>query len=302
MPRGCTILPPATRTSPGSCRRRSAIRSSSRSAAGVRDRLRDDGPPRPGGRVVHALLAARSPTRSSTSRSRRPSASRAVRSSTSDASAAWGNELAVNVRVLEGRRFAWEIGTQLASNGNRIDDMGGTQFLTVGGGGQAQNRVGYRHRRLLPVQGPYAGTRRDRRAVDLPSICDGGTGKSAAWSKAARTCPASTAPRVFWGHSQPTWQAGVQHRHAVRQAASVRSRRRKRRPSAVQHRDPRAPQPGLDVGRDQEGRSVPPGLSINRGGRGWAPTRRASCACASSRPTTRSTSVSRNGFAPPAPP
>src|SRR5215218_9829632 len=55
----------------------------------------------------------------------------------------WGDELALNVRVLEGRRVGWEIGTQLASNGNRIEDMGGTQFLTVGGGGQAQNRVGY---------------------------------------------------------------------------------------------------------------------------------------------------------------
>ena len=55
----------------------------------------------------------------------------------------WGHELAANVRVIDGRRFGWELGTQLASNGNRVDDVGGTQFLTVGGGGQAQNRVGF---------------------------------------------------------------------------------------------------------------------------------------------------------------
>src|SRR5205814_1175533 len=52
----------------------------------------------------------------------------------------WGNELALNVRPITRRRVAWEIGTQLASNGNRVEDMGGTDFLTVGGGGQAQNR------------------------------------------------------------------------------------------------------------------------------------------------------------------
>ncbi|MEN3339280.1 MAG: hypothetical protein V7647_2956, partial [Acidobacteriota bacterium] len=55
----------------------------------------------------------------------------------------WGDELAVNARLIDGPRFAWEMGTQLSNNQNRIDDMGGTTFLTVGGGGQAQNRVGY---------------------------------------------------------------------------------------------------------------------------------------------------------------
>jgi TonB-linked SusC/RagA family outer membrane protein len=120
----------------------------------------------------------------------------------------WGNELALNVRVLEGRRVGWEVGTQLASNGNRIDDMGGTQFLTVGGGGQAQNRVGYSIGDffLYKVRDPKI----DASGAPLiaQSICDGGTGVGGLEQGGPDT-PCSVAPRVFWGHSQPTWQAGV---------------------------------------------------------------------------------------------
>jgi hypothetical protein len=101
---------------------------------------------------------------------------------------------------------AWEIGTQLASNGNRIEDLGGQQFLTVGGGGQAQNRVGFgiadfflykvRSAVLYPATGNV-----------ISSICDGGRGK-AGLEQGGPDVPCSSAPRVYWGHSQPTWQAG----------------------------------------------------------------------------------------------
>ena len=114
----------------------------------------------------------------------------------------------MNVRVLEGRRVAWEIGTQIASNGNRIEDMGGTQFLTVGGGGQAQNRVGFSIADffLYKVRTPKI----DASGAPLisQSICDGGTGLSGL-EQGGADVPCSTAPRVLWGHSQPTWQAGV---------------------------------------------------------------------------------------------
>ena len=120
----------------------------------------------------------------------------------------WGDELAMNVRVLEGRRVGWEIGTQLASNGNRIDDMGGTQFLTVGGGGQAQNRVGFSIADffLYKVRTPKT----DAAGAPLisQSICDGGTGIGGL-EQGGEDVPCSAAPRVLWGHSQPTWQAGV---------------------------------------------------------------------------------------------
>ena len=122
--------------------------------------------------------------------------------------AGWGNELSANVRVLDGRRVGWEIGTQLASNGNRIEDMGGTQFLTVGGGGQAQNRVGYSIGDffLYKVRDPKI----DATGAPLiaQSICDGGTGVGGL-EQGGPDVSCSTAPRVFWGHSQPTWQAGL---------------------------------------------------------------------------------------------
>ncbi len=118
----------------------------------------------------------------------------------------WGDELSANVRVLEGRRFAWELGTQLAKNGNRIDDMGGTKFLTVGGGGQAQNRVGFGIADFFLYKVRSATL--DAGGFVTSSICDGGTGPSGL-EMGGPDVPCSQAPRVFWGHSQPTWQAGL---------------------------------------------------------------------------------------------
>ena len=120
----------------------------------------------------------------------------------------WGDELSANVRVIEGPRFAWELGTQLANNGNRIEDMGGTTFLTVGGGGQAQNRVGFGiadfflYKVRSAVLGPTGNV--------VSAVCDGGTGPSGLeMGGPDADCFASTTPRVLWGHSQPTWQAGL---------------------------------------------------------------------------------------------
>lgn len=118
----------------------------------------------------------------------------------------WGNELAVNVRLIEGRRFAWEMGTQYATNGNRIEDMGGSQFLTVGGGGQAQNRVGYGIADFFMYS--VRSAKIDDKGTVLESICDGGRGKGGV-DRGGVDVPCSQAPRVYWGHSQPTWQLGV---------------------------------------------------------------------------------------------
>jgi TonB-linked SusC/RagA family outer membrane protein len=122
----------------------------------------------------------------------------------------WGNELSTTFRILQGRRVAWEVGANVANNGNRVDDLGGQDFLAVNGGGQAQARVGYgiadfffykvRSAQLSPT------------GVVLSAICDGGTGKSGLEQGGPDApCPIGTytgtaAPRVFWGHTQPTWQ------------------------------------------------------------------------------------------------
>jgi TonB-linked SusC/RagA family outer membrane protein len=119
----------------------------------------------------------------------------------------WGNEFQMNARVFNTRYVGLEFGTQLARNGNRVDDMGGATFFTVGGGGQAQNRVGYGIADffMYKVRKPVltAGGAADLNA----SICDGGRGKGGVESGGPDVA-CSKAPRVFWGHSQPIWQMG----------------------------------------------------------------------------------------------
>jgi TonB-linked SusC/RagA family outer membrane protein len=117
----------------------------------------------------------------------------------------WGDELGANARVFQGRRVVWEVGTQLANNGNRIEDMGGAQFLTVGGGGQAQNRVGYGISDFFLYK--VRSVTLDPTGKVLTAMCDGGTGKSGL-EQGGPDVDCATAPRVYWGHSQPTWQAG----------------------------------------------------------------------------------------------
>jgi TonB-linked SusC/RagA family outer membrane protein len=125
----------------------------------------------------------------------------------------WGNELAANFRIVQGRRVAWEVGTQLANNGNRIDDLGGQEFLTVGGGSVAQNRVGFGVGDFFLYKVRSADI--DSKGKVLSAICDGGTGQAGLIQGGPDApCPIGTysgtsAPRVYWGHSQPTWQAGL---------------------------------------------------------------------------------------------
>jgi hypothetical protein len=102
-------------------------------------------------------------------------------------------------------RVTWELGTQLANNGNRIDDMGGTPFLTVGGGGQAQNRVGFGIGDFFLYKVRSATL--DASGNVTKALCDGGTGQAGLMQGGADV-DCATAPRVYWGHSQPTWQAG----------------------------------------------------------------------------------------------
>ncbi len=118
----------------------------------------------------------------------------------------WGNELGITYNVLRGNTVEWELGTQWSSNRNRIEDMGATQFLTVGGGGQAQNRVGFGIADIFMYKVRSATL--DPNGNVLASVCDGGTGKAGLMQGGADV-PCATAPRVFWGHTQPTWQFGV---------------------------------------------------------------------------------------------
>ncbi len=118
----------------------------------------------------------------------------------------WGHELGVNYNALRGERVQWELGTQWSNNRNRIDNMGATQFLTVGGGGQAQNRVGFGIADIFMYKVRSAVL--DANGNVLSSICDGGRGASGL-EQGGPDVPCASAPRVFWGHTQPVWQFGV---------------------------------------------------------------------------------------------
>jgi TonB-linked SusC/RagA family outer membrane protein len=116
----------------------------------------------------------------------------------------WGDELSLNTHLINRRNFAWDFGTQLANNGNRIDDMGGIPFITITGG-QAQNRVGFGIGDIFMYKVRSATI--DPTGKVLTATCDGGTGKSGLEQGGPDT-PCASAPRVLWGHSQPTWQIG----------------------------------------------------------------------------------------------
>jgi TonB-linked SusC/RagA family outer membrane protein len=117
----------------------------------------------------------------------------------------WGNELAVTTRLVDRPRVAWEVGTQLASNGNRIEDMGGIPFITIAGG-QAQNRVGFGIGDIFMYK--VLSATLDPKGFVTSSVCDGGRGRGGL-EQGGAPVPCSAAPRVRWGASQPLWQLGV---------------------------------------------------------------------------------------------
>ncbi|HEX3157870.1 MAG TPA: SusC/RagA family TonB-linked outer membrane protein, partial [Gemmatimonadaceae bacterium] len=117
---------------------------------------------------------------------------------------AWGNELGVTARLVERRRVSWELSTQLSTMGNRIEELGGLDF--IGAGTQAQHREGYSPadlfmRRILSAEFNAAG------AV-VNAMCDGGTGPLGL-DPGGAAVPCSEAHQVWLGRTQPTWNFGV---------------------------------------------------------------------------------------------
>ena len=117
----------------------------------------------------------------------------------------WGNELAINTRLITREKFAWAVGSSFSRNGNRIEDMGGIPFITIAGG-QAQNRVGFGIGDIFMYKVLSATI--DSAGFVKSAMCDGGTGKQGL-EMGGKAVPCSSAPRVRWGPSQPTWQLGV---------------------------------------------------------------------------------------------
>ncbi|MEO8334495.1 MAG: SusC/RagA family TonB-linked outer membrane protein [bacterium] len=103
----------------------------------------------------------------------------------------WGNELGLNVNVLNGHRVGWDLGVNYATAGNVVDDLGGVVLQSA--------RVGY------PVGGIFfqriATSEFGPTGALINVTCESLNGA------APQAC--STAPQVYWGNSTPTWWGSV---------------------------------------------------------------------------------------------
>ena len=109
----------------------------------------------------------------------------------------WGNELGVNVAVLNRPRFGWDLGVNYATAGNVVDDLGGVTLQSA--------RVGY------PVGGIFfnriANAEFDGTGKLVNVLCESEGGA------APQLC--STAPQVYWGNSTPTWWGSISNSFTV---------------------------------------------------------------------------------------
>lgn len=117
-----------------------------------------------------------------------------------------GDEFSANFHVIERANFGWDIGGQVSRNANQIKELGGLTFINVGQGGQAQNRVGFSIADIFMYK--VLSAKIDATGAVTEMLCDGGTGRAGLEQGGAAT-PCATAPRVLWGHSQPTWSVGL---------------------------------------------------------------------------------------------
>jgi TonB-linked SusC/RagA family outer membrane protein len=103
----------------------------------------------------------------------------------------WGNELGLNVNVLNRPRLGWDLGVNYATAGNVVDDLGGVTLQSA--------RVGYPvgaifFNRIANAEFNSAG-----KLVNVTCESENGA--------APQSC--STAPQVYWGNSTPTWWGSV---------------------------------------------------------------------------------------------
>ena len=111
----------------------------------------------------------------------------------------WGNELGVNVAVLNGPKLGWDLGVNYATAGNVVDDLGGVALQSA--------RVGYPvgaifFNRIANAEFNGAG-----QLINVLCESEGGA--------APQSC--STAPQVYWGNSTPTWWGSVNNTVTVLQ-------------------------------------------------------------------------------------
>ena len=118
----------------------------------------------------------------------------------------WGTEIQTDFVAVDGDLFRWDLGLGLGFMNNEVDDIGESEF--IGAGWQRQHRAGFPlagwfHQRVVSADfvsgnsGPVTNL-----------MCDGGTGRDGVEMGGAAV-PCDDAPAVFWGHTEPTWEANI---------------------------------------------------------------------------------------------
>ncbi|TVP49554.1 MAG: hypothetical protein EA350_01860 [Gemmatimonadales bacterium] len=121
----------------------------------------------------------------------------------------WGNEFSIDARMIESDRFGWDLGFQFGTFRNRIEDLGEESVI---GTGQIQQRTGFSiadlyMKKVLSAEIDAAGN-------ITTALCDGGTGQGGV-EQGGAPVPCADAPLVWWGHTQPTWDIGINNNFTV---------------------------------------------------------------------------------------
>jgi hypothetical protein len=116
-----------------------------------------------------------------------------------------GMELQIKAIAVNTRRVKWSTTLNLATNDNKVVNLGGDEFIALGNAqlptGTMQHRVGYPvaswfERKVVSAQVDARG-----RAFDV--LCDGGA------DSGHMPVPCATAPRLFLGRSQPNVEGAL---------------------------------------------------------------------------------------------
>ncbi|MBI4419396.1 MAG: TonB-dependent receptor, partial [Gemmatimonadetes bacterium] len=111
----------------------------------------------------------------------------------------WGTELALDARLLDHPTFAWDLGVGLATNGSRIETLGGLPSVLVRGA--QEHREGYPLAAFFQREIASAEVDPLGRVVNV--VCAGGPDNN------DQPLPCVQAPRLYGGQPTPRWQGSV---------------------------------------------------------------------------------------------
>ena len=119
---------------------------------------------------------------------------------------AWGTETLLTVRALTQDPLRWDLGLNLSTGENRVDDMGSAERIKVGL--TRAHREGFPLAFISVPRVVSADFVSGDRGPVTNVMCDGGTGK-AGIEQGGAPVPCSEAGPVFWGNTEPKLQANL---------------------------------------------------------------------------------------------